>query len=258
MLHDVDETLKELILKRGGLNPREIEVAFDQPTSEWAARLNRPTINCWCFDLRENVRLRRVDMRPAFEARMRSLKGEAKQEVAVNGVGENAEPKAASLAVPPLRMDLTYLVTAWAREVSDEHQLLWRALGAMTQTTSLAPEDCVGAMQEQPYTMPITVAQMEDSFNSMVDLWSVLENQMRLGFTVRLTVALDPQRVLEAPFVLERSVKIGQASDPLSREIDAVDDVDLTWTFEDQIAAERDADSENADDAEDHSEFPRW
>jgi|FLYN01.1.fsa_nt_gi hypothetical protein len=199
MIHDLDSTLKKLLIERGKLQRSKIEISFEQPTGEWASHLSVPTINLWCYDVHENVKLRNMEMK-----------------VSDNG-------RRAMLRLPPLRFDLTYLVTAWAREVEDEHQLLWRALGALSQTKVLSPETCEGALKEQPYEIPITVAQTTELGVNMSDLWSVLDNQMRLGFNVVVTLALDIERGFEAPLVLEKRIGVGQAEYPPDEELSALD-----------------------------------
>jgi hypothetical protein len=64
---------------------------------------------------------------------------------------------------------------------------------------------------------------MSNIHTNMVDLWSVLENQMRLGFSVVFTVELDTEIGFEAPLVLEATIKVGQAEEPLDEEITALD-----------------------------------
>ncbi len=199
MLTDLNETLKQLLIEKGKLNKSEVEIAFDQPTSEWSSRLSKPTVNCWCFDLRENVKLRNMDMNMARNGQI------------------------ASLRLLPMRFDVTYLITAWATQVEDEHQLLWRALGALAQTPVIEPREGKGAVKEQPYDIQIMVAQMNDLPGNVTDLWGVLDNQMRLGFTAKLTVALDPQREFEAPLVLESEFRIGQSLDPYEEELSVID-----------------------------------
>jgi hypothetical protein len=53
MLHDLDKTLERIIIADGNLRPNEVDIAFEQPSRDWSSRLSRPTVNCWCFDLRE-------------------------------------------------------------------------------------------------------------------------------------------------------------------------------------------------------------
>ena len=199
MIHDLDSTLKKLLIERGKLSRSKIEISFEQPTGEWASHLSVPTLNLWCFDVHENVKLRNMEMH-----------------VSDNG-------RRAMMRMPPLRYDLTYLVTAWAREVEDEHQLLWRALGALAQTRTLLPESCEGSIKEQPYEIPITVAQTTETGVNMSDLWSVLDNQMRLGFCVVVTLALDIERGFELPLVLEKRIGVGQSDYPPDEELDALD-----------------------------------
>ena len=199
MLHDLDKTIENILVIEGNLNKKEIDISFEQPTGEWAAHLRRPTLNCWCFDLRENLKLRGMERRVGRD----------------NNMGQ--------IAFPPRRIDLTYLVTAWARKIEDEHQLLWRALGGLKRVHKISPEDCEGALRYQQQDIPVLVADMSNIHTNMVDLWSVLENQMRLGFTTVFTVELDTEIGFEAPLVLEATIRVGQAAEPLDEEITALD-----------------------------------
>ena len=200
MLHDLDRTIEKILIERGSLNKGEIDISFEQPTSEWSATLSRPTINCWAFDLRENLKLRSMEMEVT-----RQMSGRKKQ---------------ANIRLVPLRFDVSYLITAWARKAEDEHQLLWRALGALVHFLALTPDQCEGTLKDQPYDMPVMVAQVTEAASNMTDLWSVLDNQMRMGFTFVTTVALDPQRILDAPLVLEGRLIFGQAFRPQTETID--------------------------------------
>ncbi len=189
MLHDVDKTLEKMLRDRGGVSKKDIDVAFDQPTGEWAATLNRPTLNLFCFDLRENLKLRR----PGLER-------------------EIVDGQRARMHTRNSRMDLSYLVTAWARKVEDEHQLLWRALGTFKKIPVIMPEDCEGDLRYQEWEMPLWVADMSvvgQRYN-VTDIWSVLDNQIRLGFLVVTTVELDTQVGFESPLVFESSIGIDQ------------------------------------------------
>ncbi len=208
MLHDLDKTLENMLIEQGKLDRNEIDVSFEQPNGEWSSQINRPTINCWCFDLRENTKLRNMDIRQNLQGMDKSrLKAGDK-----NG-------RSARLSLPPMRLDLSYLVTTWARKIEDEHRLLWRALAVFARAPILQPDACYGTMRDQPYEIPIKVAQMGETLNSFTDLWSVLDNQMRLGFTLNLTLALDLERGLDIPFALETIITVGQSSDPRTREM---------------------------------------
>src|SRR5688572_2720411 len=58
VLDDLDETIKTVLRERGGLPTAEVDIAFDAPDREWSGRINRPTVNCYLYDIRENLELR--------------------------------------------------------------------------------------------------------------------------------------------------------------------------------------------------------
>src|SRR5450432_3612406 len=140
MIHDLDLSLEKIIYEQGKINRSEIDISFEIPTGDWSARLSRPTIDLWCFDLRENVRLRNADITGAI------ARGE----------------RTARMTQPPRRYDLCYLVTAWVRKVEDEHQLLWRALASLIQVPVLSTDMGVGGVRDQPFDIPLKVANMPD------------------------------------------------------------------------------------------------
>ena len=201
MIHDLDLSLEKIIYEEGKINRNEIDISFEIPTGDWSARLSRPTIDLWCFDLRENTKLRNADIAGAM------ARGE----------------RSARMTQPPRRYDLCYLVTAWVRKVEDEHQLLWRALAALIQVPQLIPQEAVGAVRDQPFNIPLKAANMPDFQMNITDLWNVANNQMRLGFTLMATVALDIEREIEIPLVLEKRLEFGQAEEPRKREITTSD-----------------------------------
>jgi len=200
MLQDLDRTIEKLIITEGKLNRDEIEVSFDQPTGDWSSRLSRPTINCWCFDLRENMKYRSMERQVSKD----------------NHTGQ--------VRFPPRRYDVTYLVTAWARKTEDEHQLLWRALGALRRVPILSPERGEGTVRYHTKDIPLLVATFpEGNPINFIDLWSVLGNEMRLGFSVTATVELDLEFGFDAPLILEAFVRVGQSDAPADRKLSALD-----------------------------------
>jgi hypothetical protein len=199
MIHDLDSTLERILYERGHLSRTEIEISFDLPNGDWSARLSRPTLNCWAYDIRENLKLRNAAMRVTQQ----------------NGI--------ATRHLNYRRYDLSYLITAWARKIEDQHQLLWRALSALSQIPILPISMCDGALRSQPHDIPVVLANMQDSPVNIVDLWSVLENQMRLGFIFVATLALDPEYSYDIPLVLEQQVSVGQSSAPAEGKLDVKD-----------------------------------
>lgn len=199
MLQDIDKTLENFLYDRGNIARRDVDVAFEQPIGEWSARISRPTINCWCFDIRENLALRNAGMR-----------------VEQNG-------NRAQKSFPSRRMDVTYLISSWAREIEDEHNLLWRALSTLKKMPFWKPQDCVDNLRYQSRNMPTLVADMSEASFNFADLWGVLDNPMKLGFIFRLTVELETDILSEPPLVLKASVSVGQSENPEERQIQVPD-----------------------------------
>ena len=101
MIHEIDEALRRLV-REEALPGSGVEVVFDAPTKEWAARRNAPTVNVYLYDIREDLR-----------RRSRGL---------INEYDERGQVVSAS---PRRRyIKLSYLVTAWTQRPEDEHRLL--------------------------------------------------------------------------------------------------------------------------------------
>ena len=71
--------------------------------------------------------------------------------------------------------------------------------------------------------MPVLVAEPNEMGINLTDLWSVLDNQMKLGFITVITLELDPEIGFDAPLVLEATVTVGQSLEPLKRTITTPD-----------------------------------
>jgi hypothetical protein len=58
MIADLDETIRQLLIAELPIKNGEIDVSFDQPKREWSARLSKPAVNFFLYDMRENATLR--------------------------------------------------------------------------------------------------------------------------------------------------------------------------------------------------------
>lgn len=191
MLQDLDKTLENILRVDGKIPKKDVEIEFDTPTREWSSKLSRPTVNCWAFDVRENVKLRRPDYprRPD---------------------GRPTASRSVTMSRPPRRMDVSYLVTAWARKPEDEHALLWRTLRTFKGFLELPAERREGELAYSDFQMPMIVADMSQQTFNMTDLWSVLDNEIKLGFIVVVTMELEIDRVIETPLVLSATFGVSQ------------------------------------------------
>ena len=54
MISDLNESIKELLTKRGLLDPAEVDIKFEMPNRSWSASVSKPTVNIYLYDVREN------------------------------------------------------------------------------------------------------------------------------------------------------------------------------------------------------------
>jgi hypothetical protein len=207
MIDDLDEALRQLLVREIPIKNSEIDISFDQPKREWSSRLSRPTLNLFMFDLNENNKLR---------APQRRL--------------ERTENGEVTLRRTEIRVDAHYMVTAWAADPGDEHRILSHAMLALFRCPFL-PEDLLPeSLRNQPMPIPIEVAQKSPLQNAL-DVWSVLDNEMKPAFNALVTLALNPYMPFTAPLVRTRELRIGQASYPLSEQLDVQGIRDRIWTI---------------------------
>src|ERR1700748_3025817 len=92
----LDEALRLLLkreLSRHGFEG--VEIAFDAPSKEWSSKLTNPTVDLFLYDLREAGD--RASLTPT----------------------EQRSNGGAKITAPPLRLELSYSVTAWTKAVED-------------------------------------------------------------------------------------------------------------------------------------------
>ena len=58
MISDLDETIRQLLTKKGALDPSEVDISFETPDREWSTSTSKPTVNIYLYDIRENHQLR--------------------------------------------------------------------------------------------------------------------------------------------------------------------------------------------------------
>jgi hypothetical protein len=183
---DLDETIRQLMIRHVPLDLAEVDVSFDAPDREWSGRLTRPTVNLFLYDVRENKDLHEAMWEVSRDTR--------------NGT--------VSRKKLPLRVNATYNVTVWARAPEDEHRLLWRVLGALSRHATL-PNDLVqGGLKDQPFPVVARVAHPEQARTNPADLWQALDNRIRPSLTYVVTLALDLEAAFESPMVFTAALRL--------------------------------------------------
>ncbi|MGX5185033.1 DUF4255 domain-containing protein [Streptomyces avermitilis] len=186
MIHEVDEVLKRL-LRSGALAGSGIDVAFDAPSREWAARRNAPAINAYLYDIREDTRRRE---RGAVAVRdERGIVLRRRQ--------------------PPRWFRLSYLVTAWTKQPQDEHRLLSAVLATLLPHELLAPHELPGALGALGLSVPLSVANLHTESRSLAEIWSALAGELKPSLDLVVTAPFPSFPEYDAgPPVLEAGVRV--------------------------------------------------
>ncbi len=189
MIHDLDETLKQLLIQKAGLDPAEVDISFDVPTREWSTPVTRPTVNLYLYDIRENRALRQ----PMWEE-------------------PQSRESEALIKRSLVRIDLSYLITCWTSAAEDQHRLLWRVLQTFMRHSPLPEDTLQGELRGHVYPLRTEVAQPDGVLRNVSDFWGALDNQLRPAISLVVTLELDLEEQKIAPLVFAQVLKIGQRS----------------------------------------------
>ena len=184
MFSDVDETLRALLTADVPIDKDDVEISFERPTREWSARLSRPALNLFLFDIRE-----RIDFRDDTWRVSRNGRGQAVQERL------------------PRRVDLAYMITAWAREPADEHRLLAAVLACTMRQAKVDAKFYQGELVNA--AQPLLMRSLSpDELVKPTDYWGVMDNELHASLTWVATVPLDVFAPFEGPIVRTRELRV--------------------------------------------------
>lgn len=201
MFDNVDVAITNLLAaEEPFIKAGQVDVSFEQPRREWSQRLLRPTVNFYLCDLAENARLR-PNTNPV-------------------DLGRTAKGKALTRRAPA-RVDLHYLVTAWAATPSDEHRLLARIMRALLKNLTFEwehlPPVWLEQWQDEEIPLTLSVAQ-DDASSKAAELWGVLGNDMRPSFRCVVTAPLRlDDTVREEELVREVVMNYQPESSPVQK-----------------------------------------
>ncbi|MET0132240.1 MAG: Pvc16 family protein [Kibdelosporangium sp.] len=193
MLNLLDESLAEFLRAVVPLPKREIDISFDAPDKDWSARVSRPTINMYLWDVRRNTSERDFGMETVHDS--------------------NGRPHRRT---PLPRVDCRYLVTAWTSDIRDEHSLLGATLAALLQHTEIEAEYLQGAYAKVKPLPSIEIAAGDGRENS--DFWSALGGQLKPGLDVTVTATVDSALLVAAGPPVHQYAIVTKAGDAAPEE----------------------------------------
>ena len=190
MFTDADDSIRQLLIRQVPLDVGEVDVCFDMPSRDWSGGLAKPTLNLYLYDIRENRDLRENDWIVSRDCN-----------------------NTANKRRPPVRIDLSYLVTAWTTAVEDEHRLLWGVLSAFLRHPVLPREVIQGELKEAVERLDIDIrtvaAQPDGVFKDPGDFWTAIDNQLKPSIALVVTVPMDLQAEFTAPLAVGRALRVG-------------------------------------------------
>jgi hypothetical protein len=177
LIPEIDEALRSLL--RSSLPDKGVEIAFDAPTRDWAARRNTPTVDAYLYDIREDLARR--------ERGVVSVRDE-------RGIVVRRRQ-------PPRYFRLSYLVTAWTKRAEDEHRLLAVVLGCLLGHDSLPIPEGPGQLSALGLQIPMTPAAPPQESRSIADIWSALGGDLKPSLDL----------VITAPYPVGPDLPVGPA-----------------------------------------------
>ncbi|MEU8890833.1 DUF4255 domain-containing protein [Streptomyces sp. NPDC048442] len=165
MIHEVDEVLKRL-LGGGALTGSGIDVSFEAPSRDWAARRTGPAINVYLYDIREELSRRQRGQVPVRDTR----------DVVVRR------------RQPPRWFRMSYLVSAWTKAPQDEHRLLAAVLATLLPYELLPAKELPPSLRELGLAVPLTVASAQTEARSFAEIWSALGGELKPSLDLVATV----------------------------------------------------------------------
>ena len=182
MIADLNASFKALLLGRGELDPSQVAVTFEKPSGGGTAPPMDAGINFHLYDIRENPELRESQWDTEMEGTRR-----------------------VRVKRRPLRMDLRYSITCWAKSAEAEHQLLWHVLETLFRNSPLPDELLQGELRKLMHPVVTRVAQPEAASISPADAGP--------SINLTATIDLDLNDVRSTPLVFARGLKLSPTMD---------------------------------------------
>jgi hypothetical protein len=188
---ELDESLRTVLDRELGRHGFDgVDISFDAPSREWSGKLTVPTVDLFLYDLREAGDRATSSPQPQRGGR------------------------APSMVAPPLRLALTYAVTAWTKAVEDEHRLLSQVLAILFSHKRL-PEDVFDAGRagtQAPVETAVARPREDKS-----DFWNAIGGQYKVSidYVVQLTVDSGAS-FTRGPEVRTRTIHLRSSDGPRS------------------------------------------
>jgi hypothetical protein len=194
MFDDLDRSIENLLKRE--LPPdlvSQVTISFATPDNQFPpSTVSLPAIDLFLYDIRENRDLRDGEWRL-----------------------ERQSDGSAVRKAPLVRVDCSYLVTAWPSDSSpapakDEHRLLGEVMKALLRHSSLPSAVLEGSLQGQEPPLPSSTLQ-PGRLQSLAEFWQAVGGKPKATLSYTVTLGVEPTAPFEAgPPVREAVFKLEQ------------------------------------------------
>ena len=188
MLHELDQTLAAL-LKRELPGRDQITVSFAAPDDQFSVK--PPAVDLFLYDVRENVELRSNDEVVERQTDWTSIRYR-----------------------PPVRVDASYLITAWPGGGSgqsdaseDEHMLLSAVMRVLLRFPKLPRELLNGSLARQDWPLPVSTLQ-PGRLQSLGEFWQALGGKPKAALNYTVTLPVDVSEPETQPLVIDKEIRM--------------------------------------------------
>lgn len=186
MIDDLDKTLAALLKRE--LAPglaEQIQISFEAPDDRFPPQsVTTPAIDLFLYDVRENLELRSNDVLLDWQS-----DGTARRHM-------------------PVRIDASYLITAWPREglanpAQDEHRLLGEVMRVLLRHRTLPQELLDGTLADSDLPLPVSTLQ-PGRLQSLGEFWQAMGGKPKAAINFTVTLSIDVAKLVEMQFATAR------------------------------------------------------
>jgi hypothetical protein len=191
MFQDLDATLAALL--DAELAVRNVDISFAAPDDQFPpSGVTLPAVSMFLYDIRENTQLRSNE----WELR------------------RDDDNRITSRRRPPVRVDCSYLITAWPSDVpepaADEHLLLGEVMKVLLRHRAVPAQYLRGDLegQEPPVRARILA---ENQLQSLGELWQAMGGKPKAALHYGVTLSVDVSGwEVPGPKVFETVISLSQ------------------------------------------------
>lgn len=203
MIDDLDKCLERLLRQELPESlVKQLSISFAPPDDQFPpSSVKVPAIDFFLYDVQENNDLRSNEWVEERDGKKRSYRSRR----------------------PPVRVDCSYLITAWASEASptraqDEHRLLGEIMKVLLRHATIPEDIAQGSLADQDLPLPTSSLQA-GRLQSMGEFWQALGGKPKAALHYTVTIAVDPFAPESGHLVKERELRLGLRKSVLAEEL---------------------------------------